>query len=242
MILDLEQFIADVSECKSEAVLYEAFQKYLDGFGIEFFAYFIIAHHLRASSPETGLIANNFPTEFADLYVRKNYMPTDPIVLHCLKSAEPFHWREIQQSPGLSHKHYELFQDQVDAGLIDGLAVPVFGPRGTICAFALSSLNRQIVLSDEQLLILQCACLQVNIRYFRIKNIRIDKPSKPLSPREKQALSLVADGLPTPSIAEKLGVSENTVDTLLRRAFAKLEVNNRISAVLIAVGTGAINL
>jgi DNA-binding NarL/FixJ family response regulator len=41
-------------------------------------------------------------------------------------------------------------------------------------------------------------------------------------------------------IAERLNISENTVDTMLRRVFAKLGVNNRISAVLRGIGSGLI--
>ncbi|MEL7541544.1 MAG: helix-turn-helix transcriptional regulator, partial [Pseudomonadota bacterium] len=76
--------------------------------------------------------------------------------------------------------------------------------------------------------------------YFDLAHINQDEPSKPLSPREKEVLSLVAAGLSNNFIADRLGISENTVDTMLRRVFAKLSVNNRISAVLKGIGCGLI--
>jgi DNA-binding NarL/FixJ family response regulator len=43
-----------------------------------------------------------------------------------------------------------------------------------------------------------------------------------LSPRERQVLSLVQEGLGNRKIAERLGIGEETVKTLLSRIFRKL--------------------
>lgn len=48
-----------------------------------------------------------------------------------------------------------------------------------------------------------------------------------LSAREREVVVLVAAGTPRPRIAERLGVSVNTVSTLVRRAYQKLDVTNR---------------
>jgi len=53
-------------------------------------------------------------------------------------------------------------------------------------------------------------------------------------------LTLVAAGLANNAIADRLGVTENTVDTMLRRIFTKFGVNNRISAVLKGIGCGVL--
>jgi DNA-binding NarL/FixJ family response regulator len=133
-----------------------------------------------------------------------------------------------------------MLKDYVAADYIDGIAVPVFGPMGTIAVFSLATKSATLDLTDSQLQTLQFACVQVHNRYFDIAKIGSDVPTKRLSPREQQALALVADGLASPAIAERLGISENTVDTMLRRIFVKLNVNNRISAVLKAIGLGLI--
>ena len=103
-----------------------------------------------------------------------------------------------------------------------------------------SFLQQNIILTEQQELELQFACLQTHNRYFELAHIYDMEPTKPLSPREKQVLSLVATGLSNNYIGERLGISENTVDTMIRRTFAKLGVNNRISAVLKGIGGGLI--
>ena len=48
-----------------------------------------------------------------------------------------------------------------------------------------------------------------------------------LSPRETDVVSMLAGGNGVPAVAEKLGVSENTVKTYVRRIFAKTAVHAR---------------
>jgi len=51
-----------------------------------------------------------------------------------------------------------------------------------------------------------------------------------LSTREKEVLALVAMGKPDKEIAAMLCVSRRTVQTHMRRIFAKLQVSNRVAA------------
>jgi DNA-binding NarL/FixJ family response regulator len=56
-----------------------------------------------------------------------------------------------------------------------------------------------------------------------------------LSPRERQILELLAEGLRVKEIAERLELSPATVHTHVRNAIAKLEVDTRTEAVALAV-------
>ncbi|GAB3629990.1 Serine/threonine-protein kinase PknK [Pandoraea terrae] len=59
-------------------------------------------------------------------------------------------------------------------------------------------------------------------------------PDSNLSPRELQILRLLADGLSNKELSKKLFVTENTVETHLRRIYAKLGTKNRTQAVTFA--------
>lgn len=54
---------------------------------------------------------------------------------------------------------------------------------------------------------------------------------QPLTPREKEILRLMSDGLPNKTIASRLSISERTVTTHVANIYSKLHVNNRVSAV-----------
>jgi DNA-binding NarL/FixJ family response regulator len=59
-----------------------------------------------------------------------------------------------------------------------------------------------------------------------------------LSPRERQVLVLIAQGATNRDAARELGIGEQTVKTLLARAFSKLGVSRRSEAVAAAYEAG----
>ena len=52
-----------------------------------------------------------------------------------------------------------------------------------------------------------------------------------LTPREREILKLMSDGLPNKAIASRLSISERTVTTHVANIYSKLHVNNRVSAI-----------
>ena len=61
-----------------------------------------------------------------------------------------------------------------------------------------------------------------------------------LTPREQEVLGLLADGLSTDAIAERLFVSRNTVRNHVQRMMEKLDAHSRLEAVAIAVRRGLV--
>ena len=69
----------------------------------------------------------------------------------------------------------------------------------------------------------------------------MDAPPDPLSaltPRERQLLGLLAEGVPTTGMARRLGVAPKTVSNTLSTVYAKLGVTNRTEAALRARDAG----
>ena len=65
---------------------------------------------------------------------------------------------------------------------------------------------------------------------------------EPLTAREHEVLSLVADGLRNREIAERLGITEHTVKFHLAAVFGKLGATSRTDAVRRAFRLGLIHL
>ena len=57
-----------------------------------------------------------------------------------------------------------------------------------------------------------------------------------LSPREREILDLLAEGLPYKQIADRLGISPHTVHNHLRKIYGKLHVQSRTEAVVKFIG------
>jgi len=70
----------------------------------------------------------------------------------------------------------------------------------------------------------------------------VDLPVEQLTPRERQVLQLLAEGLPNKAIAGRLGVSEHTVKFHVNAILGKLDVQSRTEAVVRASRLGLILL
>ena len=63
-------------------------------------------------------------------------------------------------------------------------------------------------------------------------------PASPLSPREQQILTLVAEGSTNKEIARELGVAESTVKIHVQHILRKLRVESRVQAAVYATENG----
>jgi DNA-binding NarL/FixJ family response regulator len=63
------------------------------------------------------------------------------------------------------------------------------------------------------------------------KPVQTNEATEDLSPREREVLDCLSQGLIYKEIAEKLGISYETVHTYIRRIYEKLQVRTRTEAV-----------
>ena len=71
--------------------------------------------------------------------------------------------------------------------------------------------------------------------------IVLDETDRTLSARQQEILQMLADGMQTDAVAERLGLSTETVRTHTKRILAKLEASTRTQAVAIGIRHGMID-
>ena len=237
----LDTYIADTQACRTEDELFAAFDHFVRKLGVEFWAYHILSEKLQAVPFESGAIRQNFPASYVAHYNQNNLAAVDPIVVLCRREAKPFHWLDVETRMQLTPAQAEFIAGVRESVITDGLAIPLFGPMNSLAYFSLATTrSERLDLSEADLRELQFICLQTHNRYLDIIGDGTRELARKLSPRELEVLTFVASGLSNAQIAKRLGITDNTVDTLLRRIFAKLNVSNRITAVLKAIGSGLI--
>jgi DNA-binding NarL/FixJ family response regulator len=85
------------------------------------------------------------------------------------------------------------------------------------------------------------AALTPSVATKLVRQMQVPQP-EPVSPRERQVLTLVAAGETNRGVASRLNVTEATVRTYLARIFAKLDVSDRTAAVTTALAKQLIRL
>lgn len=237
----LTRFIERSLATTTEQALFAAFRDYCAEFGADVCSYHITAAHLRRLKLDEGFHFNGFPDDWVDLYRERQFFEIDPIIGACMSLQQPFHWLDV----GLYVPLTEAQRDYLAclrARFMDGIAIPIFGAQGTSAYFGVGAQHLTMPLSPMEMLELQYGCNQVHIRFLEIHGDPVPAQAQPLSSREREVLGWVARGKSNGVIAQLLGVSEHTVDTLVRRMFAKLGVSDRISAALKGVGMGMVTL
>jgi DNA-binding NarL/FixJ family response regulator len=76
------------------------------------------------------------------------------------------------------------------------------------------------------------------IRNFLSADVAIDPVFATLTPRERDIVELIAGGRDNAQIAARLALSEKTVRNHITSIFAKLEVENRSQAIVLARKAG----
>jgi DNA-binding NarL/FixJ family response regulator len=70
----------------------------------------------------------------------------------------------------------------------------------------------------------------------------VPESTRPLTPRERQILEHAALGMSNRQIGDELSIAEQTVKNHLSSAMKKLSLHDRTQAVVMALGSGLINL
>jgi DNA-binding NarL/FixJ family response regulator len=83
---------------------------------------------------------------------------------------------------------------------------------------------------------------QVQLGEFARKARETARALARLTPRERQVLALLAEGLSTRQIAKRLGLSERTVESHIGNVYQKLDVRTRVQALYRAAGLGLVDL
>ncbi|MCR9195489.1 MAG: LuxR family transcriptional regulator [Hyphomonas sp.] len=154
-----------------------------------------------------------------------------------VKSPKPFRWSDVNtildaKSPQISSYRREI------ASLGDGIVVPVFGPlfrHGYFCFHGREGREYD----DTEILMMHSISQTAYLKLLDVM-YRDDIEGRSLSSRELEIINLIARGQSNQSVAAELSVSINTINTYMKRIFEKLDVSDRVSAVMRAYALGFI--
>ncbi|MEL7257218.1 MAG: LuxR family transcriptional regulator [Pseudomonadota bacterium] len=199
----------------------------------------LVYHWVSAAGDQYG--CGTYDPAWVERYLEKEYLRVDPVIKGCYQRFHPVDWKRLDWSG----KHTQAFlKEALEYGLGNqGYSVPLRGPNGQ---FALFTVNHRC--DDEtwddftekhRRELILCA------HYFNQKALefepdRAPAPARQLSPREVEALTLLALGYGRAQVAETMSISEHTLRVYIESARFKLGATNTVHAIARAISQGLI--
>lgn len=206
-----------------------------DEFGIDNLVY----HWVDSAGDNYG--AGTYSNEWRTRYEEMHYLRIDPVIQGCYQRFHPVDWKRLDWS---SKAARAFLADAMQHGVGNqGFSVPIRGPNGQ---FALFTANHTC--SDEEwakFIEDHRRTLVLVAHYFNEKALELEPDRKPdqkqaLSPREIDAMTLLAMGYSRAQVADTLSISEHTLRVYIESARFKLGALNTTHAVARAMSRGLI--
>ncbi|MEH6756559.1 MAG: LuxR C-terminal-related transcriptional regulator [Parasphingorhabdus sp.] len=209
--------------------------------GVAAISYHITPPFYSQVSKRSSVYHFGYPEEIVATYLNPKVFESDPIPDHVMNIGHVMTWRQAIADQKLSKDHLNFVKAAEKLGFIDGVAVPLFGPKSRNSYFSMN-FGKNMSADDEAIVRPLVGIAQsCHRRVCAIINQNSD--SEPaLSERESQVLYWISRGKSNADMAIILDISHATVDSYVRRLFKKLQVHDRISAVIMGLSNSLLKL
>lgn len=231
----LDTILSRLEAARDLDILQESTEQLRDFYKIDHIVY----HWVSAAGEQYG--CGTYSDAWRDRYIEKEYLRVDPVVIGCFTRFHPVDWKRLDWSG----KPARAFQaESIEYGVGNqGYSIPIRGPNGQFALFTAShncdddTWARFTEHHRRDLILIAHA---FNQKALEFEPERAGEPGQPLSPREVDAMTLLAVGYSRAQVAETLTISEHTLRTYIESARLKLGAVNTIHAVTRAISLGAI--
>jgi LuxR family quorum-sensing transcriptional regulator LasR len=216
-------------------------------FGYESFVFGITT----ASHPDRDsrtYVWTSLPDEWLRAYEENAYIEVDPRVTTGSVRASPFIW-DAASTPGTAGVQ-KFLAHAAQYGICSGVVMAFSTPDGARVGLGFNSPESPLSPERRADITRQLGTLMVLgtrlYDLFMTQMIQRGAPPvhdvKPLSPREKQCLTMAANGMTSADVGFKLGIAVRTANYHFGNAMGKLGVLNRNEAIAKAITLGVIRV
>ncbi|WP_406856183.1 LuxR family transcriptional regulator [Alsobacter sp. KACC 23698] len=196
------------------------------------------AYHIRLVPGEIErdlVLYTSYPEAWVQHYVDQDYFQIDPVIKLAQFNIMPIDWDDFDQN---DPKIAQLAREREAVGVGPrGLTVPIRGAVGDFALFSVTSREDAGHWRARLPGLVGAVVVAAYEFHAAVMDMWVDEDHemRPLSPRERQVLTLAGRGMPHKSVAFALAISESAVKLYLDSARHKLGAHNTAQAVGYAV-------
>src|ERR1700730_6509609 len=165
-----------------------------EGFGQVAYGALTYREPLHLPGHAAPAIALNFPADWRDHYFEQKYYEVDPVVRRTPTFAGPFLWTQLAERFRLCPSEQLVLDEAREAGLKNGVSVPLFGPWGRVAVVSFAS-RFDDVDPTRRMGHLHALASQFHVAFSGIaQSAENSRPTIELSPRERDCLRWTAEG------------------------------------------------
>lgn len=199
----------------------------------------VVYHWVDSAGDQYG--CGTYSVAWQERYIAQNYLRIDPVVIGCFQRFHPVDWKQLDWSS----KAARAFQiEAISYGVGNqGYSVPVRGPNGQFALFTVNHTCADGVwaaFTEQHRRELILIAHYLNEKALEFEPDRTQGVIQALSPREVDAMTLLAIGYSRAQVADTLSISEHTLRVYIESARFKLGALNTTHAVARALSRGLI--
>lgn len=234
-VVNLDQILEELDATSALEGLQAVIVALRDAFGIDHMVY----HWVDSAGDQYG--CGTYSDAWRERYISQNYVRIDPVIAGCFQRFHPVDWKRLDWS---SKAARGFFADALEHGVGNqGYSIPIRGPNGQFALFTAShtcSDEAWAEFSENHSRDLILIAHYFNRKALEFETVRQPEQSRALSPREIDAMTLLAMGYSRAQVAETLSISEHTLRVYIESARFKLGALNTTHAVARAMSRGLI--
>ena len=229
----LEPILDHIGQAKTLEELQDDIIGLRDVFGVKH----IIYHSVNSTGEQYAALT--YSPEWVERYIELDYARIDPVVVGCYQRFNPVDWKNLDWTPKPARA---FLKEAIEYGVgHQGFSIPIRGPSGQFALFTVSDDcddNAWADFTEKNVKDLILVAHFVNQKALELERGTDVLPEQALSPRETDALTLLAMGYSRAQAADSLSISEHTLRVYIEAARFKLGAMNTTHAVARAMSRG----
>jgi DNA-binding CsgD family transcriptional regulator len=242
MAISFEEYVEKTNKARTVDELLQVFLETIKQHGYDRMIFCLLSDHKQIGLAAGVGHLRNYPPDWMQYYFQQNFDKYDPVISYTYEQLSTFTWQEMSERLDLTRKQKLCLNLGMEAGLHNGICTPLRGPH-RLAGIGLATTEKKDA-CDTNLDMITAYCNHFYICFQRLHapatNAGDPVPNIYLTPREKEILTIVAEGKSDEAIAVLLKLTPHGVDYHMRNIYRKMQTNSRIYAASKAIDLGLI--